>query len=168
MPTLASIELWGLRFLAVGAALMFVGWRIYAAGEDHIQKKWDSHETQVKIDTEVRSAKNRLESTNRQNDVLMAEAAAGKAEKDLADYRRSHPMRGSLSGLLASFCNSTGSGEGTGDKDPAGNTEAGKLLLTKGARDLERRLDETDALLAEADSINRSYGICLATRPKGP
>ena len=167
---LAAIELWALRSLAILAIVGLVGWRIYAAGERHTQAKWDEDKITQRIALEAQNAKNRLESTNRQNDVLMAEAAAGKAARDLADYRRSHPLRGSLSGLLASFCASdpAGAGKGSSDEGAAGAGEAGRLLLSKGARDLEKRLNETDELLAEADHINRSYAICKATQPKTP
>lgn len=165
---IAALELWALRSLAIAAAVGFICWRVYAAGEAHVQAKWDAHETQVKIQTEVLSAKNRLESTNRQNDVLVAEAAAGQAQRDLANYRRAHPVSvSSARGMCPEADADTARAcQGAGNSKEIAACQTARILQQRIT--LDSKWKRLDALMGEADSINDDYSICLATRPKEP
>jgi len=167
---LAALEIWALRTLAALALLGLAAWWIYARGEAHVQAKWDADKLEARAAEGVQSAKNKLESTNRQNAVDLAEAWRANAERELAAYRRSHPITGA--DLAHGLCDSAASRDsadacaGAGDGAAVAACKASGLLLAQGARDRAAR--ELDALFAEADAINDSYAVCLATRPGAP
>lgn len=165
---LAAIELWALRSLAILAALGLVAWRIYAAGERHIQTKWDTATAQAKAQLEITNARNKLESTNRQNEVILAEAAADKSKADAARYRREHPITGSDL-FISLFGNADGdfarTCAGAGDAKAIATCAGAALLQAKTKADsIGRRLDDFGD---EVESLNDNYRTCLATRPKG-
>ncbi len=165
---LAALELWALRGLAI-AGLM-VG--VYIKGcTDGVHKDDLKHKADAAIalmEEQKRSAKNQLESANRQSDVLVAEAAVRQAQADLAAYRRAHSLRGVLANCVRQPTASGDSADacrGAGNGDAIAACQAARLLQQNGAVDPGDRLD---ALLGEADDINNAYRICLATRRKGP
>lgn len=161
--TLAQIELWAFRSLAILAALGGIVWWIYAKGEAHTQAKWDQATAEAREQTENENVENRRIEANRQQRVLVAEATAKQAQMDLADYRHAHPIRLALSRGVhtTDACGPTHATEGTGDGAALAAGQASGILQPQGSRDPGDQLDE---LLAEADSINDSYSICLATR----
>lgn len=163
---LAAIELWALRSAAILVVVALLGWRIYAAGERHIQAKWDAHETKVKIETEAQNARNKFVSTMRQNDVLIAEAIAGKAKSDLAAYRRAHPVGvDSTHGMCPEADSDTVRAcQGAGDGKAIAACQAARILQQRTA--LDHKWQRIDELMAEADSENLDYAVCLSTRPK--
>lgn len=162
----AAIELWALRVAAVLALL--AGMYVKGCVDGTTKQKEVAAVREALRTTEEtkQSAKNQLESTNRQNDVLVAEAVAGQAQMDLANYRKSHSMRGALSGCVLDkpVANQSNSCQGAGDSTAIAACKAARLLQSPGTTDRDAG-EQLDDLLAEADSINDSYGICLATRP---
>lgn len=162
---IAAIELWALRSVAVLGLLVAVFVKGCSYGGDKMEAKYKTRDAEALIALGVANAKNRLDETNRQNAVLVAEAVAGQAQVDLANYRKSHALRGALSGCVLNHPASSDTANacaGAGDSAAVAACKATRLLQPPGSRDPGEELDD---LLAEADSINDSYGICLATRP---
>ena len=54
---IATLELWLLRLLAVGAVLAFGGYRVYSMGEAHTQAKWDAANAQAQIVADAETAR---------------------------------------------------------------------------------------------------------------
>jgi hypothetical protein len=164
---IAAIELWALRAAALVAILFAIFAKGCSYGEDKIEAKYKTRDALALVEVEKQNAKNRTDEALRQSDVLVAEAAARQAALDLANYRRAHPIRGLLAGCVHTdpAGDSAKACAGAGDAKAVAACKATRLLQSNGTTDPGSRLDD---LLAEADSINDSYGICLATRPLAP
>lgn len=161
---LAQLELWALRAAAIAGLFVAVFIKGCSYGNAQTETKYKARDATAAIEQATITAKNRLESTNRQSDVLVAEALKGQAELDLAVYRRAHPLSGIFDRGVHTpeVCHPTGSGQGAGDEATLASGKASGVLQPQGAGD---RGDQLDALLAEADAENEDYRVCLSTRP---
>lgn len=160
---IAKIELWAFRSAAVLAGLFLLTWWIYAKGEAHTQAKWNDATAKAEQLTEEQNVTNRRLEANRQQRVLVAEATAGQATLDLANYRHTHPIRAVLTRGVhtADVCHPAETGAGAVGIETTGAGQTTGILQPPDARDIGGAIDD---LMAQADSINNSYGICLSTR----
>jgi uncharacterized protein YbaP (TraB family) len=158
---IAKIELWALR----GAAVLALFALTYIKGCDDERHRNQAREALRANALAVVNAQNRADSTIRQTAVDLAEAAQRKAEMDLANYRRTHPIS---SAVALSMCPETDSDtaracQGAGDVKAVAACQASRVLQRK--VEIDNKWRRIDDLVAEAEEENANYATCLATRP---